>query len=1115
MNIENKILLATGIVFCCSIIVVDTGKSQIVPDGTTAHTSTIGDCLAKCEITGGTLVESNLFHSFQEFNVGAGESVYFADPGVANIFSRVTGNNFSNIAGVLGVSGGDANLFLLNPNGIIFGAGASLDVNGSFVATTADAIEFGDRGLFASDPDSSENLALLTVNPSAFFFNQMGQNSPIISQAGARLTVPEFKNITFLGGEILLEGTSIKAPEGNVELGAVVEPVTIGIDEDFQLSFPDNVVKGNILLAKSAIDVSGVGGGGVEIHGGDVSLTEVSSIISDTLGDRDGADININADNLAVNNNSFISASTFDVGNGGNINMSIDDSIAITGENIAAVQQFIASALSGGEPSRDASSVIHTTAYGNGMSGDISIQTGELAINNGAWIVSSTVDAGAGGNIIIEATNSVTIDGSGILSGASANGTGKPSSLTIKTQDLSIENSGFISTSTLGTAAGGNLEILASESVKLQSTLPGTIIPTGIYSNAVLGSGTAGNLTIDTKTLVVRDGSQISASSGLVTQDAFIPLGGQGGNININASELVEISGASADNIFFSSIFSDTFTHNSAGNLTINTGKFVLQDLGLVSASSLNTGDGGNITINANESIELQGSGVADLQQIIVDGLSGEIQFDNIAGGLFTFNFDGRAGNIAINTPKLSLKEGALIATASFGTEKAGDLFINASEEINIIGSGIASPTIGNGDAGKIAIDTENVRIQEGGFIATATIAGGNAGDLIINATESVEISDILPELLFTANISSGSYGGQGLSGNLTINTQKLVIEDGSAIDTANTIFPGLPAIDDRLTLLSGGNLTINASESIVLSGSSQIDNSGSRISSATTTSAPASNIKITTDRLTVSDRGVIAVNSLGEGAAGSLEILANSISLENGGNFNATTLSGRGGNINLQVKDILSLSDRSSINTNAFGGGNGGNIEIDALFAIAKDSSTITANAIAGQGGNINIAVRDIFINPNSYISASSQLGIDGKINIQRFTNVDRNGLNNLPETIIDAENSIVQKCSNSSQNSLGTFTYIGRGGLPSSPLTDLQYDDTAIADLAIPDPESNDDFPKLKVLQSHRVQNHQPETIVEAQGWQVNSNGNVVLTAKASGVNSNGGFDPDTCPF
>ena len=174
MTCKKYWLLGSVLCFCLN---ANSASGQIVPDKTT-NTSVINTCQSTCDITGGTVAGQNLFHSFSEFNVNTEESVYFADPGVANIFNRVTGSNSSNIDGTLGVLG-NANLWLLNPNGIIFGAGAALDINGSFVATTADEIQFKDGNFFSAIPNTKENLALLTVNPNALFFNQMGQKGSI------------------------------------------------------------------------------------------------------------------------------------------------------------------------------------------------------------------------------------------------------------------------------------------------------------------------------------------------------------------------------------------------------------------------------------------------------------------------------------------------------------------------------------------------------------------------------------------------------------------------------------------------------------------------------------------------------------------------------------------------------------------------------------------------------------------------------------------------------------------------------------------------------------------------------------------------------------------------
>jgi filamentous hemagglutinin family protein len=108
--------------------------------------------------------------------VGEGRGTYFANPiGIENILTRVTGGNSSNILGKLGVLGG-ANLFLLNPNGILFGANSSLDIQGSFLASTASSFTFPDGSEFRATNPQVPPLLTISVplglqygsNPGAF-----------------------------------------------------------------------------------------------------------------------------------------------------------------------------------------------------------------------------------------------------------------------------------------------------------------------------------------------------------------------------------------------------------------------------------------------------------------------------------------------------------------------------------------------------------------------------------------------------------------------------------------------------------------------------------------------------------------------------------------------------------------------------------------------------------------------------------------------------------------------------------------------------------------------------------------------------------------------------------
>lgn len=187
------------------------GLAQVVSDNSTG--TTVIQTNSIYNITGGITVGGrNLFHSFDRFDVpNQGAANFLNDPSVVNIFSRVTGGKVSQIDGVLR-SRGSANFFLMNPSGIIFGSNASLDIGGSFVATTANGIQFGDRGTFnTSTAPPSETL---TINPSAFLFNQINSNTDITLR-GSALEAFDFQNIVLLGGNVRLDAATLQGTSKN------------------------------------------------------------------------------------------------------------------------------------------------------------------------------------------------------------------------------------------------------------------------------------------------------------------------------------------------------------------------------------------------------------------------------------------------------------------------------------------------------------------------------------------------------------------------------------------------------------------------------------------------------------------------------------------------------------------------------------------------------------------------------------------------------------------------------------------------------------------------------------------------------------------------------------
>jgi filamentous hemagglutinin family protein len=590
--------------------------AQITPDASLgAESSTVTPNVsingsAGDRIDGGAIRGGNLFHSFEQFNVGEGQRVYFANPsGINNIFSRVTGRNLSNILGTLGVSGA-ANLFLLNPNGIIFGKNARLDVRGSFAASTASAIQFGDRGFFSAINPAS--LPLLNVNPSAFLFNQIAsgrienRSTAEISRRPERLfglQVPENKSVLLLGGEILIDGGGLNAANGRIELAGVAGEGTIGLTVNgntLSLSMPDSVARGNIAIANNArVNVSGKSGGFIQIQGNRVSLTNTSDITADTLANQNGQGISIRAFQLIVRDGSQISTTAREnsLGNSGGITVNAD-LVEVTGTGSGGNSD---NRPGGGARENERPSKLASDAQGEGEAGDLIVNTRQLIVQDGGKVSASTIDRDIGGNITINASESVELIGtsnseqrsSGIS--VQTRGEGRGGGVRINTQRLIIRDGAELSASTFGEGAGGDLILNAGESLEVVGTSR-----TGVQTSRIvaetgrplvtqdagtfIGTGDGGSLTIRTGRLIVRDRGEVSVS-GLST--------GKAGELRVQASS-IELDNLAA--------IAATTTSGKGGNITLEGFNLLLlrrhSRISTTAGTNRQGGDGGSITIN-------------------------------------------------------------------------------------------------------------------------------------------------------------------------------------------------------------------------------------------------------------------------------------------------------------------------------------------------------------------------------------------------------------------------------------------------------------------------------------------------------------------------------------
>ncbi|MBD1869433.1 S-layer family protein [Cyanobacteria bacterium FACHB-471] len=814
-------------------------------------------------IEGGARRGDNLFHSFREFHVDQGRGVYFADPGVDNILTRVTGGVESQILGVLGVLG-DANLFLINPSGIIFGPNARLEVRGSFVATTADALQLGDQGWFsATDPAAPP---LLTVQPTAFLFNQLNpaaiaNNSTASETAnpsglpGYGLRVPEGEGLTLLGGNISMDGGGLNALGGRVEVGGLSEPGIVTLNADGSLGFPTGVVRSDVLLSNQAfIDVAADGGGSITVNAnnfeilrsslsagigrnsgsvgaqaGDITLNASDirgvALIRNLVGESgvgNGGDIRITTDSLSFTNDTELRTGTFGRGNAGSVIIQARDRVAL---DDAGVFSNVGNGNSNIIP------------VGNG--GDIRIMAGSLSLTNGAELQAITYGQGDAGNVIINARDRFLLDGTNLTDPDSPSAilstvgdgdsnvipVGNGGDIRISTSFLSLTNRAQLIAGIAGQGDAGNIIINARDRFSLTN---GASLTTTTF-----GQGDAGNIIINARDRVVLDNAPIFSTVGSYLED--IVAVGDGGDIRITTGSLSLINGAqlqaitfrqgNAGNViirtrdrvfvegvnqqgFLSGIFTSTqvTAQGRGGDVNIDTNSIHLVDGAIVSAETLNGFSGGSVTLNAN-TFEATGGGR------VVTATSGSGQAGNI-----TLNVTARITLSGINPNYDDLNFGAIIGQGAAG----GGAFSDQGAA-----GGLYASTTPNasGRGGTIQITTGQLQVFDQARVVVDSQGSSIAGNLDIAAFR-VQLND-------QARLTAETVATNG--GNITLRDLDLLLLDNNSLisTTAGT----------HRTGGDGGNINIDADFIVAISN----ENSDIR---ANAFSGSGGNVRITTEGL-------------------------------------------------------------------------------------------------------------------------------------------------------------------------------------------------------------------------------------------------------------------------
>ena len=494
----------------------DLALAQITPDATLgAESSVVTPNAGGVDvISGGATRGVNLFHSFDAFSVPTGGVAYFNNGlDIQNIISRVTGGSISNIDGLIRANG-TANVFLLNPNGIIFGPNAQLNIGGSFLGSTASSLNFADGRQFSATAHSTTPLLTVSVPIGLQYGGTAGSilnQSQAINSSGelvVGLRVQPGKTLALVGGDVAIKGGNLTAEGGRIELGSVAGTGLVSLtpmNKGWALGYEGVQNFQDIQLSQQAVvDASGERGGDIQLSGRRIALTDTSSIDANNLGSQNGGKISIQASELIAQNGSQVTASTLGAGQGGDLSVTAEDSVELSGTSVDG----------------QISSGLFTQTQGIGAAGDLKIATRQLLVQDGAQVTASTLGAGQGGDLSVTAEDSVELigSGSGLFAQASPGSNGASGDLTITTNQLTVRDGALVAASSVGLGEAGTIQLTAG-SIQMENL--GAI-------TATTASGNGGNITLQAQDLLLLPrNSNIDAKAGTAG------AGENGGNISI------------------------------------------------------------------------------------------------------------------------------------------------------------------------------------------------------------------------------------------------------------------------------------------------------------------------------------------------------------------------------------------------------------------------------------------------------------------------------------------------------------------------------------------------------------------------------------------------------
>lgn len=785
-------------------------NAEITLDGTLGRSGALQGPNYLIEADLGRQVGGNLFHSFHGFNLNKHESATFSVPNsVTNIFSRVTGGNPSNIDGLIR-STTPANMYFFNPYGIMFGPNARLDVQGSFHASTADYLRFSDGERFEARQPNNSVLTLAPIEAFGFFTNTPAS----LSIEGSQLTVSVAKTLSLIGGNLTLNHAELKAPRGRINLSSIAS-----IDEIIP-TYDDFVVpslRGDITLSnQSLIDVSGEGGGSIFIRGGQF-FADNSAIEAKTLGSQDGGIIDMRFNTLSLTNGATLNGNTIGAGKGTSIFLRATDSITVAGENDEMPDKIQESAIYA------RSGIYQELTHDNlGDAGQIFLEAKNILFKDGASISVSNYGGGKGGNITLKGSDSVSFSGEGKKLGGSAvfaatysesDAAGEAGSLLIEAKNISLTDGSYINAQTEGAGRGGNVTLKAFETIEFSGENRKGV-ETHIELTA-FNAGNAGTLSIEANQIFLKEGASILSNTYYGA--------GNAGTIRLQANNLLEQTGTKKDGEGTKIRVSTNSTGN-AGDIIVSAKNIVLTDGANLGSDSFASGKAGNVHVDATGTITIAGADQQGWRSMISSASNPKPETGDMNGG--------EGGNITIEANQLIVKDGGGIATSSIApkgmqSSRGGDITIRIQDAVELsgvnlygenedgFGAGIYARSMGvennAGDAGKIRLQAGSLMIKDGAVIENSTNNNASGGNIeidvrgtitIMGDASHIQLQEPAPSQLeylqgfspaqynqSTSGIyasSKGQSGDAGQGGFITLHAKELILSNQGKIATSS-----------------------------------------------------------------------------------------------------------------------------------------------------------------------------------------------------------------------------------------------------------------------------------------------------------------------------------------